>query len=125
MTESRKRKEPDTDDNPIGEYQSMAQKVYQWQKRTPERFRVKPLREQNQGPLPAELDKAPHKLTAPKTPNLKARDRKRPLAADCVSLEEQEKMLEKEIKRFDVFLLCGKYKYQVLFCGFIARPTIS
>lgn len=100
ITESKKRKEPDSDDNPIGEYQSMAQKVYQWQKRTPERFRVKPLREQNQGPPPAESDKAQLKLTAPKTPNLKARDRKRPLAADCVSREEQEKMLEKEIKSY-------------------------
>lgn len=100
ITESKKRKEPDSDDNPIGEYQSMAQKVYQWQKRTPERFRVKPLMEQNQGPPPADSDKAQHKLTAPKTPNLKARERKRALAADCVSREEQEKMLEKEIKSY-------------------------
>ena len=98
----------------------MAQKVYQWQKRTPERFRVKPLSEQNQGPPPAESDKAQHKLTAPKTPNLKAKDRKRPLAADCVSREEQEKMLEKEIKRFDIFVLCGNHNN--LLCSVEAWP---
>ena len=99
MTESRKRKEPDIDDNPIGQYQSMAQKVYQWQKKTPERFRVKPTQEQNQGPPPADANKTTHKLTAPKTPNLKARDRKRPLPADCLSKEEQEKLQEEEMKR--------------------------
>ena len=96
MTESRKRKEPDTDDNPCGEYQSMAQKVYQWQKKTPERFRVKPTQEQNQGPTPASEDK---KLTVPKTPNLKSRDRKRAISSDCLSREEQEKLQEAEMKR--------------------------
>lgn len=101
MTESRKRKEPDNDDeNQSGHYQSMAQKVYQWQKKTPERFRVKSLQEQNQGPQHASTDKAPQKLTAPKTPNLKARERKRPLPSDCVSREEQEKMQEAEMKSY-------------------------
>lgn len=98
MMESRKRKEPDNDDNPVGQYQSMAQKVYQWQKKTPERFRVKPLSEQNQGPPQTEIDKVPPKLTAPKTPNLKARDRKR--TTDCVSREEQERMLAAEMKNY-------------------------
>lgn len=99
MTDSRKRKEPDADDNPAGEYQSMAQRVYQWQKKTPERFRVKPTQEQNQGPPPAAgADKASQKLTCPKTPNLKSRDRKRPLPSDCVSREEQEKIQEAEMK---------------------------
>ena len=99
MTDSRKRKEPDADNNPAGEYQSMAQRVYQWQKKTPERFRVKPTQEQNQGPLlAAGADKASQKLTCPKTPNLKSRDRKRPLPSDCVSREEQEKIQEAEMK---------------------------
>lgn len=99
IMESRKRKEPDNNDNPIGQYQSMAQKVYQWQKKTPERFRVKPTWEQNQGPPPADADNTSHKPTAPKTPNLKARDRKRPLPSDCLSREEQEKLQEEEMKR--------------------------
>lgn len=98
MTESKKRKEPDSDDNPCGQYQSMAQKVYQWQKKTPERFRVKPVQEQNQGP-PASMEKTSQKLTAPKTPNLKAKDRKRPLPSDCMSKEEQEREQEAEMKR--------------------------
>ena len=99
MTESKKRKEPDADSNPCGQYQSMAQKVYQWQQKTPERFRVKPVQEQNQGPPPAGTDKASQKLTAPKTPNLKAGLRKRDLPSDCVSREEQEKIQEAEMKR--------------------------
>ena len=97
MTETKKRKEPDNDDNPCGQYQSMAQKVYQWQKKTPERFRVKPVQEQNQGP-PVTMEKA-HKLTAPKTPNLKAKERTRPVPADCVSKEEHERQQEAEMKR--------------------------
>ena len=101
MTESRKRKEPDNDNNPCGQYQSMAQKVYQWQKKTPERFRVKPIHEQNQGPPSASGEK---KLTMPKTPNLMSRDRKRPLPSDCVSQEEKEKLQEAEIKRCGVDL---------------------
>lgn len=99
MTESRKRKEPDNEDNPCGQYQSMAQKVYQWQKKTPERFRVKPMQEQNQGP-PVSVEKTSLKLTAPKTPDLKTKDRKRPLPLDCLSKEEQEKAQEAEMKRY-------------------------
>lgn len=98
MTESRKRKEPDSE-TPCDEYQSMAQRVYQWQKKTPERFHVKPVSEQNQGP-PSNTEKASLKLTAPKTPNLKSRDRKRPLSVDCLSKEEQEKIQEAEMKSY-------------------------
>ena len=98
MTESKKRKEPDNDDNPCAQYQSMAQKVYQWQKKTPERFRVKAVQEQNQGP-PISMEKTSQKLTAPKTPNLKAKERTRPVPSDCVSKEEQEKQQEEEMKR--------------------------
>lgn len=98
MTETKKRKEPDNDDNPCGQYQSMAQKVYQWQKKTPERFRVKPVQEQNQGP-PVTMEKA-HKLTAPKTPNLKAKERTRPVPSDCVSKEEHERQQEAEMKSY-------------------------
>ena len=97
MNESRKRKEPEND-TPCGDYQSMAQRVYQWQKKTPERFHVKPVSEQNQGP-PGNSEKASLKLTAPKTPNLRSRDRKRPLSVDCMSKEEQEKIQEAEMKR--------------------------
>lgn len=98
MNESRKRKEPEND-TPCGEYQSMAQRVYQWQKKTPERFHVKPVSKQNQGP-PDNIEKASLKLTAPKTPNLRSRDRKRPLSVDCMSKEEQEKIQEAEMKSY-------------------------
>lgn len=99
MTESKKRKEPDNDENPCGQYQSMAQKVYQWQKKTPERFHVKSVQEQNQGPSASCMEKTSQKLTAPKTPNLTAKERKRPLPSDCMSQEEQERQLEAEMKR--------------------------
>ena len=99
ITESKKRKEPDNDDNPCGQYQSMAQKVYQWQKKTPERFHVKSVQEQNQGPSASCMEKTSLKLTAPKTPNLTAKERKRPLPSDCMSKEEQERQLEAEMKR--------------------------
>ena len=98
MTESRKRKEPDSDDNPFGEYQSMAQKVYEFQKKTPERFRVKSLQEQNQGPAPCD-EKSSQRLTNPKTPNLRSKDRTRPRSKDCLSKEEQEKLKEEEMKK--------------------------
>ncbi len=98
MTESQKRKEPDNEDNPCGQHQSMAQKVCQWQRKTPERLRVKPAEEQNQGP-PASLEKTSLKPTAPKTSDLKSKDRKRPLLTDCLSKEEQEKQQEAEIKK--------------------------
>ena len=98
MTESRKTKEPDGDNNPCGGYQSMAERVYQWQNKTPERYRMKPVSEQNQGP-PNDTEKTSLKLTAPKTPTLKSRGRKRPLPPDCLSKEEQEKIQEAEIKR--------------------------
>lgn len=99
MTETKKRKEPDNDDNPCGQYQSMAQKVYQWQKKTPERFRAKPVQEQNQGPPAFSMEKTCQKLTAPKTPNLKAKERTRPVPSDYVSKEEQERQQEAEMKR--------------------------
>ncbi len=98
MTESQKSKEPDDEDNPCGQYQSIAQQVYQWQRKTPERLRVKPAEKQNQGP-PASLEKTSLKQTAPKTSDLKSKDRKRPLLTDCLSKEEQEKQQEAEIKK--------------------------
>ena len=102
MTESRKRKEPDNDNNPCGPVPIYGSESLTVAEKTPERFRVKPIHEQNQGPPPASGEK---KLTMPKTPNLMSRDRQRPLPSDCVSQEEREKLQEAEMKRCGVDLI--------------------
>lgn len=76
----------------------MAQQVYNFHSNTPERFRTRSSKDQNEGPVVAQ-NKAPLKLTNPKTPKLLSKERKRPLPDDVLSREQEEEKIAEEIKK--------------------------
>ena len=76
----------------------MAQKIYHFHSDTPDRFRTKPVKEQNEGPETVQ-NKAPLKLTNPRTPKLLSADRKRKLPDNVLSREQEEEKIAEEIKK--------------------------
>ncbi|XP_033625483.1 targeting protein for Xklp2 homolog [Asterias rubens] len=80
------------------EFRSMALAINQFQTRTPERFRTKPIAEQNKGPEPAADKPKRKRLTHPKTPALESRNRHRPVTA--VSRTQQEELEVADMRNY-------------------------
>ncbi|XP_026187930.1 targeting protein for Xklp2 isoform X2 [Mastacembelus armatus] len=89
-TNKRKRDEPEA-------YVPMAQRIEQFQKRTPERYHLRSRKCQERGPSPVKVDHL--KLTQPHTPHLMTRQRNRPPAVkSSADLEAEEVDKLKKIK---------------------------
>ena len=96
--DSRKRKLDEEEDKPINSYVTMAQHIYNFQSGTPERFRTKSFKDQNEGPAPTQ-NKAPLKLTHPRTPRLLSRERKRPMTEGILTRDQEEEKIAEEMKK--------------------------
>ncbi|XP_065676246.1 targeting protein for Xklp2 homolog isoform X2 [Hydra vulgaris] len=80
------------------EWESMAHLALKFQTKTPERFRMKPKRCDNNGSLELEKPNHPFHVTNPKTPNLATKTRTRPVTA--ISRQEMEEKEAEEISNY-------------------------
>ncbi|XP_029013201.1 targeting protein for Xklp2 isoform X2 [Betta splendens] len=84
-------------------YVPMAQRIEQFQKRTPERYHLRSRQSQDRGPLPVKVDHL--KLTQPHTPKLMTRQRSRQQTIKSsaeLEAEEVEKMQNFKLKALEL-----------------------
>nr|E2RYF8.1 RecName: Full=Targeting protein for Xklp2 homolog; Short=TPX2 homolog; AltName: Full=Microtubule-associated protein TPX2 homolog [Patiria pectinifera]BAJ24842.1 microtubule-associated protein homolog-like [Patiria pectinifera] len=82
------------------EFKATALAVSQFHTKTPDRFRSKPLSEQNKGPEPAHDRPKKAKLTQPMTPALESRNRHRPVTAISQAQREEQELADMKNYKF-------------------------